>query len=42
MHFGPPVDVDGDVRTATDALMAAIQRLSGQEYVPSYAPRRAA
>lgn len=45
MHFGPPVDVTGadvDVRVATDALMATIQQLSGQEYVPHYAPRKAA
>jgi 1-acyl-sn-glycerol-3-phosphate acyltransferase len=43
MSFGPPVDVAGaDVRTATDALMASIRELSGQEYVPQYAPRRAA
>ncbi len=43
MHFGPPVDVrDADVRAGTDALMAAIRQLSGQEYVPEYAPRRAA
>lgn len=43
MRFGPPVDVAGaDVREATDALMASIRQLSGQEYVPEYAPRRAA
>jgi 1-acyl-sn-glycerol-3-phosphate acyltransferase len=43
MHFGPPVDVAGaDVRTATDELMASIQRLSGQEYVPRYAQKKKA
>jgi len=43
LRFGAPLDVgSGDVRTATDALMAAIRELSGQEYVPHYAPRRAA
>ena len=43
MSFGPPVDVAGaDVRDATDALMASIQRLSGQEYVPRYAEKKKA
>jgi 1-acyl-sn-glycerol-3-phosphate acyltransferase len=43
MSFGPPVDVAGaDVRTATDALMASIQELSGQEYVPHYAQKKKA
>jgi 1-acyl-sn-glycerol-3-phosphate acyltransferase len=43
MRFGPPVDVAGtDVRVATDALMATIQQLSGQEYVPRYATKKAA
>jgi 1-acyl-sn-glycerol-3-phosphate acyltransferase len=43
LRFGPAVDVtEGDVRVVTDALMAAIQQLSGQEYVPHYAPRKAA
>ena len=43
LRFGEPLDVGGgDVRTATDALMAAIRQLSGQEYVAHYAPRRAA
>ena len=43
LRFGELLDVgSGDVRTATDALMAAIRELSGQEYVPHYAPRRAA
>lgn len=31
-----------DRRQVTDEIMAAIQELSGQEYVPSYAPRRTA
>jgi len=43
ISFGPPVDVAGaDVRTGTDALMACIQRLSGQEYVPRYAQKKKA
>ncbi|MGY2126891.1 lysophospholipid acyltransferase family protein [Blastococcus sp. SYSU DS0617] len=43
MRFGRPVDVTGaDVRAATDALMATIQELSGQEYVPHYAQKKAA
>lgn len=43
MRFGPPVDVTGaDVRTATDALMATIRELSGQEYVPRYAEKKRA
>ncbi|GAB3941668.1 hypothetical protein GCM10027614_27430 [Micromonospora vulcania] len=29
-----------DIRTVTDEVMAAIQRLTGQEYVPRYAPPR--
>lgn len=42
VRFGRAVDVTrGDVRAATDELMAAIQRLSGQEYVPHYAEKRA-
>ncbi|GAA3290184.1 1-acyl-sn-glycerol-3-phosphate acyltransferase [Dactylosporangium vinaceum] len=37
--FGRPVDVEeGTVRAATDAVMARIGELTGQEYVPSYAP----
>jgi 1-acyl-sn-glycerol-3-phosphate acyltransferase len=43
VHVGPAVDTTtGDVRAATDALVAAIRELSGQDYVPHYAPRRAA
>lgn len=43
MRFGPPVNVAGaDVRVATDALMATIQELSGQEYVPHYAQKKKA
>ncbi|MDT0278343.1 lysophospholipid acyltransferase family protein [Blastococcus goldschmidtiae] len=43
IRFGPPVDVTGaDVRTATDALMATIRELSGQEYVPHYAEKKKA
>ncbi|MCO1599050.1 1-acyl-sn-glycerol-3-phosphate acyltransferase [Micromonospora sp. RHAY321] len=47
LRFGPPIPVAGringprDIRTFTDEVMAAIQRLTGQEYVPRYAPRRA-
>ena len=45
--FGEPVALDGltdagsarERRAATDLVMAAVARLSGQEYVPSYAPR---
>ncbi|MFC4021236.1 lysophospholipid acyltransferase family protein [Micromonospora sp. GCM10011542] len=46
LRFGPPIAVAGridgprDIRTVTDEVMAAIQRLTGQEYVPRYAPRR--
>jgi 1-acyl-sn-glycerol-3-phosphate acyltransferase len=47
VRFGPPVDLDawkGEAhrarsrRAATDAVMAAVQRLSGQEVVTRYAP----
>ncbi|WP_426501913.1 lysophospholipid acyltransferase family protein [Dactylosporangium sp. McL0621] len=38
-RFGRPVDVaGGSVRAATDEVMARIAGLSGQEYVPAYAP----
>ncbi|BAL91418.1 putative acyltransferase [Actinoplanes missouriensis 431] len=43
--FGPPLEVAGRAGTAaairalTDELIAAIGELSGQEYVPHYAPR---
>lgn len=46
LRFGPPIPVAGrihgprDIRLLTDEVMAAIQRLTGQEYVPRYAPRR--
>ncbi len=46
LRFGPPIDTAGrsDDRTAlrelTDELMAEIQKLTGQEYVPRYAPPR--
>ncbi|MFI5907582.1 lysophospholipid acyltransferase family protein [Dactylosporangium sp. NPDC051541] len=39
VRFGPAADVaEGSVRAATDGVMARIGELSGQEYVPSYAP----
>lgn len=44
--FGKPMTFTGDERdartrrTVTDEVMAAIRALSGQEYVPSYAPPR--
>ncbi|WP_433262837.1 lysophospholipid acyltransferase family protein [Micromonospora vinacea] len=46
LRFGPPIPVAGringprDIRTVTDEVMAAIQQLTGQEYVPTYAPAR--
>lgn len=46
IRFGKPLDLTdnpGDaasIRAATDEVMSEIQRLTGQEYVPSYAPRR--
>ncbi|MEV4657672.1 lysophospholipid acyltransferase family protein [Micromonospora sp. NPDC049301] len=46
LRFGPPIPVaerihgPRDIRTVTDEVMAAIQRLTGQEYVPRYAPPR--
>jgi 1-acyl-sn-glycerol-3-phosphate acyltransferase len=46
VSFGPRLDVlvtgPADIRRATDALMAAIRELTDQEYVPRYAPPRAA
>lgn len=42
--FGPPLEVAGQagtpqrVRALTDELMSRIQALTGQEYVPRYAP----
>ncbi|WP_026414913.1 lysophospholipid acyltransferase family protein [Actinomadura oligospora] len=44
VRFGEPLEFTGrernreDVRHATDQVMQAIQKLSGQEYVGSYAP----
>jgi 1-acyl-sn-glycerol-3-phosphate acyltransferase len=46
IKFGQPIDTAGrsDDRTAlralTDEVMAEIQKLTGQEYVPRYAPPR--
>lgn len=46
VKFGKPIDTDGrsDDRTAlrelTDHVMSEIQKLTGQEYVPRYAPKR--
>ncbi|RKR87763.1 1-acyl-sn-glycerol-3-phosphate acyltransferase [Micromonospora pisi] len=46
VRFGKPIDVTGrgddrsSLREVTDELMAEIQRLTGQEYVPRYAPAR--
>jgi 1-acyl-sn-glycerol-3-phosphate acyltransferase len=45
-RFGEPLEVaarigrPADVRLVTDELMAEIQALTGQEYVPRYAPKR--
>lgn len=45
-RFGAPIEVAGRIdgpaaiRSVTDELMAQIQTLTGQEYVPQYAPRR--
>ncbi|WP_189082988.1 lysophospholipid acyltransferase family protein [Mangrovihabitans endophyticus] len=47
IKFGKPIDVDGRpgdrtaLRALTDEVMAEIQRLTGQEYVPRYAPAKA-
>ncbi|MFC7545421.1 lysophospholipid acyltransferase family protein [Plantactinospora sp. GCM10030261] len=47
VRFGKPLDFTGrpddrgSLRAITDELMAEIQKLTGQEYVPRYAPRRA-
>jgi len=44
--FGEPIDVAGHpdrpgaVRALTDEVMSRIQTLTGQQYVPRYAPRR--
>ena len=46
IRFGKPMDFTGrptdrsSLRQITDEIMAEIQRLTGQEYVPRYAPRR--
>ncbi|MEH1168385.1 lysophospholipid acyltransferase family protein [Micromonospora sp. CPCC 205539] len=46
LRFGPPIPVADrihgprDIRVVTDEVMAAIQQLTGQEYVPRYAPAR--
>lgn len=46
VRFGKPIDVTGrqddrtSLREITDEVMAEIQRLTGQEYVPRYAPAR--
>ncbi|TDC75767.1 1-acyl-sn-glycerol-3-phosphate acyltransferase [Micromonospora sp. KC606] len=46
IRFGKPLDFTGrpddrtSLRTMTDELMAEIQKLTGQKYVPRYAPRR--
>nr|WP_230416026.1 lysophospholipid acyltransferase family protein [Micromonospora tarapacensis] len=47
VRFGKPLDFTGrpndrtSLRQMTDELMAEIQKLTGQEYVPRYAPPRA-
>ena len=47
VRFGKPLDFTGrsddrtSLREMTDELMSEIQKLTGQEYVPRYAPRRA-
>ncbi|MGC1215631.1 MAG: lysophospholipid acyltransferase family protein [Micromonospora sp.] len=46
IRFGKPLDFTGrpddrtSLREMTDELMSEIQKLTGQEYVPRYAPRR--
>ncbi|MDG4805382.1 lysophospholipid acyltransferase family protein [Micromonospora sp. WMMD1120] len=46
LRFGPPIPVADritgprDIRTVTDEVMAAIQKLTDQEYVPHHAPPR--
>ena len=48
MRFGKPIETAGrpddraSLRALTDELMAEIQKLTGQEYVPRYAPPRGA
>ncbi|MEU8263576.1 lysophospholipid acyltransferase family protein [Micromonospora sp. NPDC048999] len=47
IRFGKPLDFTGrsddrtSLREMTDELMSEIQQLTGQEYVPRYAPKRA-
>ncbi|MEU3455970.1 lysophospholipid acyltransferase family protein [Micromonospora sp. NPDC006766] len=46
IRFGKPLDFTGrpddrtSLREMTDELMSEIQKLTGQEYVPRYAPKR--
>ncbi|MGI5215601.1 lysophospholipid acyltransferase family protein [Plantactinospora sp. CA-290183] len=46
VRFGKPIDLTGrsadrtSLRQVTDEIMAEIQKLTGQEYVPRYAPAR--
>ena len=46
VRFGKPMDFTGrpddraSLRQITDEVMAEIQKLTGQEYVPRYAPAR--
>jgi 1-acyl-sn-glycerol-3-phosphate acyltransferase len=48
VKIGKPIDTEGrsedrtSLRKLTDEVMAEIQKLTGQEYVPRYAPPRAA
>jgi 1-acyl-sn-glycerol-3-phosphate acyltransferase len=48
LKFGKPIETVGraddrtSLRALTDEVMAEIQKLTGQEYVPRYAPPRAA
>jgi 1-acyl-sn-glycerol-3-phosphate acyltransferase len=46
IRFGKPIETEGwpadrsSLRRLTDELMAEIQKMTGQEYVPRYAPAR--
>ena len=46
IKFGKPIDTEGraddrtSLRALTDEVMAEIQKLTGQEYVPRYAPAK--
>ncbi|HEX5542294.1 MAG TPA: lysophospholipid acyltransferase family protein [Micromonospora sp.] len=42
MHFNDRLDDRSSLRQITDEVMAEIQKLTGQEYVPRYAPPRQA